>query len=469
MEPRSARQGPSRARRPRASPRRSAQQGSATRSPRSAVQPSSATESRTVLQRAGDVATTSSSDSEEELIPLKELLACSGRSSPAEHGEVACPQPDPLANSLDALLLEKREQCPASAAQASLTQADVDSGSPQESSDEDTQLLEEQRAFLSHFNVKLLTFPTTHPGEPIFHACPLPPPTLDTHRLQPRSVLEQNFLCASPAGQVAFVRDGYLNLLYNTTSACPLPVLRWLFQLTSIWPDRTNAFRTLWEMWMRSDDEPWCPTLQDIGQAFAYMGADLEVLRCRRLLPPELCPMDTRLDPSLSQEQGNLSAADTLALVTQLGDICKPRPRAVLPTAARPVAPPALPAGGHRGLEGAAARALPVAVPALPAPPQPACCRTAAARYHRQGEGAPQAPEPLCHGPTAGEGTVHRAVPWGAGRAAGAGAAPGAILAGQPAAPHSPRCNGPRAGELLPEPQPPLPRRHRGGRGAAAG
>ena len=116
-----------------------------------------------------------------------------------------------------------REQCPASAAQASLTQADVDSGSPQESSDEDTQLLEEQRyhgsgwalcllspplsstspwwlcplpcrAFLSHFNVKLLTFPTTHPGEPIFHACPLPPPTLDTHRLQPRSVLEQNFL-----------------------------------------------------------------------------------------------------------------------------------------------------------------------------------------------------------------------------------------------------------------------------------
>ena len=31
----------------------------------------------------------------------------------------------------------------------------------------------------------------------------------------------------------------------------------------------------------------------------------------------------------------------------------QPRPRAVLPTAARPVAPPALPAGGHRGLEGA--------------------------------------------------------------------------------------------------------------------
>ncbi|XP_072213352.1 protein FAM178B [Excalfactoria chinensis] len=319
MQLRSTRQGSGRARRPRANPRRSAQQGSATCSPRRAVQPSNATEGRMVAQRAEDMATTSSSDSEEELIPLKELLACSGRSSPAEHREVACPQPDPLANSLDALLLEKREQCPASTMQASLMQVDVNSGSPQESSDEDTQLLEEQRAFLSRFEVKLLTFPTTHPGEPIFHTCPLPPPILDTHGLQPHSVLEQNFLCASPAGQVAFVRDGYLNLLYQTTSACPLPVLRWLFQLTSTWPDRTNAFRTLWEMWMRSDDEPWCPTLQDIGQAFAYMGADLEALRCRQLLPPELCPMDSRLHP----EQRNLSAADTLALVTQLGDVCK--------------------------------------------------------------------------------------------------------------------------------------------------
>ncbi|XP_015738444.1 protein FAM178B isoform X1 [Coturnix japonica] len=312
--------GSRRARRPRASPRRPAQRGSASCSPWSAMQPSIVSEGRMVPQRAVDVATTSSSDSDEELIPLKELLAgSSGPSSPAEHREVVCPQPDPLANSLDALLLEKREQCPARAVEDGLMQLGVSSGSPQESSDEDTQLLEEQRAFLARFELKLLTFPTTHPGEPIFHSCPLPPPILDTYGLQPRSVLEQNFLCASPAGQVAFVRDGYLNLLYQTTSACPLPVLRWLFQLTSTWPDRTNAFRTLWEMWMRSDDEPWCPTLQDIGQAFAYMGADLETLRCRRLLPPELCPTDTRPHP----ERGNLSAADTLALVTQLGDVCK--------------------------------------------------------------------------------------------------------------------------------------------------
>ncbi|OXB50984.1 UNVERIFIED_CONTAM: hypothetical protein H355_001664 [Colinus virginianus] len=91
----------------------------------------------------------------------------------------------------------------------------------------------------------------------------------------------------------------------------------------STWPDRSNAFRTLWEMWMRSDDEPWCPTLQEIGQAFVHMGANLGALSCRRLLPPELCPVDTRVDPSRSLAQGNLSTADTLALVTQLGDVCK--------------------------------------------------------------------------------------------------------------------------------------------------
>ncbi|OXB53208.1 hypothetical protein ASZ78_013221 [Callipepla squamata] len=317
MEPRSTHQRPSRARRSRAGPQCSAQQCSA------AAQPSSATERGPVLQQAEDTAMTSSSDSEEELTPLKELLACDEDSSHAEHGEVACLEPDPLTNSLDALLLERREQCLADAVQSDLMQVYADSGGCQEPTDDDTELLEEQRAFLSHYDMKLLTFPTTHPGEPIFHACPLPPPTFDTHGLRPRSDLEQNFFRASPADQVTFVHDGYLNLLYHTTSACPPPVLRWLFQLMSTWPDRSNAFRTLWEMWMRSDDEPWCPTLQEIGQAFVHMGANLGALSCRRLLPPELCPVDTRVDPSRSLAQGNLSTADTLALVTQLGDVCK--------------------------------------------------------------------------------------------------------------------------------------------------
>ncbi|OXB69902.1 UNVERIFIED_CONTAM: hypothetical protein H355_000248 [Colinus virginianus] len=206
VEPRSTHQRPRRARRSHAGPQRSAQQCSAT------AQPSSATERGPVLQQAEDTAMTSSSDSEEELTPLKELLACDEDSSHAEHGEVACLEPDPLTNSLDALLLERREQCPADAVQSDLTQVYADSGGRQEPTDDDTELLEEQRAFLSLYDMKLLTFPTTHPGEPIFHACPLPPPTLDTHGLRARSDLEQNFFRASPADQACYLSHSLLYL-----------------------------------------------------------------------------------------------------------------------------------------------------------------------------------------------------------------------------------------------------------------
>lgn len=40
--------------------------------------------------------------------------------------------------------------------------------------------------------------------------------------------------------------------------------------------------------------EPWCPTVREISQAFSRLGADLSPLCRRRLLPPELCPVDSR-------------------------------------------------------------------------------------------------------------------------------------------------------------------------------
>lgn len=40
--------------------------------------------------------------------------------------------------------------------------------------------------------------------------------------------------------------------------------------------------------------EPWCPTVQEISQAFTRLGADLSPLCRQGLLPPELCPADGR-------------------------------------------------------------------------------------------------------------------------------------------------------------------------------
>ncbi|NXF55739.1 F178B protein, partial [Oceanites oceanicus] len=271
---------------------------------------------------------------------------------PCSVAQVACQQLDPLANSLDSLVREKREQSQAATLQAGLAQVHVDDASPWESPDEDTQLPEEhrypcqpcpggelggsaqcplptrrcpptRRDLLARFTMKPRLIPTVHPGEPVFCAHPAPAPTLDTRGLEPQSALEGFFLRDSPACQAAFVRNGGLSLLYRCVPTCPLPVLRWLFQLMTLCPDTTNASQALWEIWLSTGGEPWCPTVQEISWAFTRLGADLSPLCRQHLLPPELCPADRSPDPSCSPTQASPDATSTLALVTQLGDICK--------------------------------------------------------------------------------------------------------------------------------------------------
>ncbi|KAF1610108.1 UNVERIFIED_CONTAM: hypothetical protein FQV15_0008282, partial [Eudyptes pachyrhynchus] len=248
-------------------------------------------------------------DSEEDdLIPLKDmLLAGDEPPSPADHRQVvASPRPDPLANSLDSPVREKREQSQAAAPQAGLAQVHVDAASPWESPDEDTQLPEEHGDLLARFTVKPRLIPAVHPGEPVF--CARPAPTLSARGLEPQSTLE-GFFCDSPACQAAFVHDGGLSLLHRCVPTCPLPVLRWLFQVSH------RGGRV-------SPPPPVPPPSPPLCRAFVRLGADLGPLRRRRLLPPELCPADGSLDPSCSPKQASPDATSTLALVTQLGDIC---------------------------------------------------------------------------------------------------------------------------------------------------
>uniref|UniRef100_A0A663EQK4 Coiled-coil SMC6 And NSE5 INteracting (CANIN) domain-containing protein n=1 Tax=Aquila chrysaetos chrysaetos TaxID=223781 RepID=A0A663EQK4_AQUCH len=170
--------------------------------------------------------------------------------------------------------------------QAGLAGVHVDDASASESPDEDTQLPEEyrypcqlcpggglggsarcplptrrrppaRRDLLAHFTTKPRFIPAVHPGEPVFW-------------------------------DAAFVRNGGLSLLYRCAPTCPLPVLRWLFQVSH------RRKRALWEIWLSTGGErgPWCPTVQEIGWAFTRLGADLSPLYRQRLLPPELCPTE---------------------------------------------------------------------------------------------------------------------------------------------------------------------------------
>ncbi|NXT57099.1 F178B protein, partial [Pluvianellus socialis] len=266
----------------------------------------------------------SSMDSEDDdLIPPKDLLLAGDKPpSPADHQQIACSRPDPLAKSLDSLVREKREERLADTLQAGLAQAHVDDDSPWESPEEDTQLPKEHREFLAHVTVKPTFLPTVHPGEPVFCTHSAPAPTLDTHGLKPQNTLEGFFLRNSPACQEAF------GLFCLCVPTCPLPVPRWLFQVSQRRrrvgvPSSCGCHSGHSFFILADDDPPWCPTVQEISQAFTRLGADLSPLCRRRLLPPELCPVDQSLDPSCSPKQASPSAASTLALVTQLRDICK--------------------------------------------------------------------------------------------------------------------------------------------------
>ncbi|NXO04565.1 F178B protein, partial [Rhinopomastus cyanomelas] len=373
--------------------------------------------------------------------------------------QVGSPQPDPLASSLGSLLWDK-SPCESSEEHALLSQEQRYPGSAGcqralcgACSLPDAALWS-LRDFLAHFSLNSRSIPTVHPGEPIFCARPVPAPSLDARGLQPQSPLEKLFLCNSPTRQTAFVRSGALSLLYGRVARCPLPVLRWLFQLMVLGPAATDAARALWDIWL-STEQPWCPTVLEISKAFALLGADLSPLH--RLLSPKKCPVGrSTLDASCLARAASPDAPSTLVLVSQLANVCK---FLVLCVVTQPC---------HYT---DCARVVLVNVVsllsldrALRRQPLPElqhllCCLLEGIRDWQE-QGAPVPPEPPCHGLAAAAASDRCAASRGARRAAGAGPASGTGTAGRPvpgtqrAPTGAGRC---QPGGLLPQPQPPPP------------
>ncbi|NWU97198.1 F178B protein, partial [Upupa epops] len=365
------------------------------------------------------------------------------------------PRPDPLANSLESLLQEKREWSQAVALQTRLALALADDPSPCQSSDEGTPLSQEQRDFVAPFSLNLQSIPTLHPGEAVFCAHPAPAPTLDARGLQPQSPLERTFLRNSPTLQTALVRDGALSLLYRSVPNCPLPVLRWLFQLAALCPDATNAAQALWDIWLRRE-QPWCPTVLEISKAFALLGADLSPLR--HLLSPKKCPVRrSAQDPSRLAQAASPDPPGTLALVRQLAAICEFLALCVVAQPCHYTDCARLALVNILSLLSLdrALRCQP-----LPEVQHLLCCLLEGIQDWQE-QGAPMPPEPSCHGLAAAGAGGHRATPWGTHGAGGAEPAPGAGTAGRRASGthQAPRGAGRcQPGDLLLQPQPPPPR-----------
>ncbi|XP_074855362.1 SMC5-SMC6 complex localization factor protein 2 isoform X2 [Carettochelys insculpta] len=254
------------------------------------------------------------SEEEEGLLPLQDILFSSSKPS-CGTPEGSCledasqdtltPSPKlPLSklpvvshvsyvNSLEHLLKEKEESERVGELekqlQEDIQQIGLNSSTgeeEQENSDEDQDLLEEHRAFIKRFSVVSDAIPDYHPGEEIFHLSNsgkiFNQQNLDLRNsgFIPQNPVEKLLLRSEVTQQLFLATQGFLTCAYSCTQ-CPIPVLKWLFQMVSIHSDYYVSMQildTLMEITLKnaylSDTQSrlWIPSLSDISAAFINMG-----------------------------------------------------------------------------------------------------------------------------------------------------------------------------------------------------
>uniref|UniRef100_A0A2K6DHE7 Family with sequence similarity 178 member B n=1 Tax=Macaca nemestrina TaxID=9545 RepID=A0A2K6DHE7_MACNE len=214
-------------------------------------------------------------------LPEKLFWNTAGPSQQAAAPELSWRVSGSYFNNLDYLLQEKREQALEQERERLLLQECLNLNSLDLDEDE-VPLTPEHRMLVEKYSVSLQTIPPVHPGETVFlprrHSLPC---ILDSSHLKPRSHLEGLFLSSPPAQQLSFLHSGLLSTLYLHVPDCPVPLLQWLFQLLT-WPPETSlgAFGLLWDLSVDGiflqpgeDMHLWCPSLQEVREAFHSLGA----------------------------------------------------------------------------------------------------------------------------------------------------------------------------------------------------
>ncbi|XP_038407032.1 protein FAM178B isoform X4 [Canis lupus familiaris] len=231
-------------------------------------------------------------------------------------------------NSLDYLLQEKRELVLEQKQEKALVHDCPDLNSLDLDEDE-VPLTPEHRLLVERFSVSLQVIPPVHPGETVFLPGRQPQHCiLDHSNLKPRSQLEALFLSCPPAQQLSFLHRGLLSNLYLHTPDCPVPLLQWLFQLLT-WPPETSsgAFGLLWDLSMDGlfhqtdgDKHWWCPSLQEVMEAFHSLGAHSPALGLQGLCQHSGRVLKNNISLSWSEQQDTPPA---IALDISLSYICK--------------------------------------------------------------------------------------------------------------------------------------------------
>ncbi|KAH1168075.1 hypothetical protein KIL84_003558, partial [Mauremys mutica] len=293
------------------------------------------------------------SDEEEMLLPLQDILSSSSKPHVGTPKE-AClkdlsqdsltPSPKlPLSkipvvsrvsyvNSLEHLLKEKEESKRVDDLEKQL-QEDIQeiglnlaSGEEEQgNSDEDRDLSEEHRAFIKRFSVVSDAIPDYHPGEEIFHLSNSGK-IFNQHNLDlrnsgfiPQNPIEKLLFRSEVTQQLSLTTQGFLSCAYSCTQ-CPIPVLKWLFQMMSVHSDYYVSMQildTLMDITIKNasisdaQSKVWIPPLSEISAVLINMGVPF-----RSLFPLQHLQPTFSEDDILSEMQitvGKQTSGDTSA------------------------------------------------------------------------------------------------------------------------------------------------------------
>ncbi|NXP19846.1 SLF2 protein, partial [Scytalopus superciliaris] len=235
-------------------------------------------------------------------------------------------------NSLENLLKEKEESRRVDELEKRL-QEDIErddnasDGEKEESASGDEDLSEEHRAFIKRFSVVAKAIPDSHPGEDIFDLS-ASGQIFNQHNLDlrnfyfiPQNPIEKLLLNSGITQQLSLAVNGFLSSAYSCI-LCPIPILKWLFQMMSIHPDHcvsTQILDRLMELTLRnsfiSDDcsKLWIPSIADISAVFVNMGTAFRSLFPLQHLQPNFNNHDilSQVQKAVSQQQprGDLPSA----------------------------------------------------------------------------------------------------------------------------------------------------------------
>ncbi|NXR01780.1 SLF2 protein, partial [Sagittarius serpentarius] len=236
-------------------------------------------------------------------------------------------------NSLEHLLKEKEESKRVDELEKWLQEdiqgreADSSDKEDEENASGEEDLSEEHRAFIKRFSVVAHAIPDCHPGEDIFDLS-TSGKIFSQHNLDFRNF---HFIPQNPVGklllrsgvtqQLSLAISGFLSSAYGYI-LCPIPILKWLFQVMSVHPDycvSTQILDRLMEITLKnasiSDEQskPWIPSLADVSAVFVNMGVAFRSLFPLQHLQPNFneCDILSQMQETVSEQQprGDLTSA----------------------------------------------------------------------------------------------------------------------------------------------------------------